>query len=627
MSVYSNAFSAFSGWSNGYQYATDKVKEDEIKQGKNYYVSCFKQFSQILFLGGTIHKVAELTLKETKWFKTATLLCNIVPLLSLPYCLFSAVVAQGHFKEFAGYWNKSKYAIIKLPEKLGDKTSRFFNYSAEHLGDLTRVAIIVSAVVILALKEYYFGGAVVAALAYQLLDSSGRISRKISLFIETYMPTITLFGCISGGALPNQIAGILQLPTIMPRKLNKLFFRITDQFIRLIFNVKGPTIKQIESPFSKNQNLSFEEINMILDANDDEFEVNPTFCVLQSNKEFLSKKLKPSTDFEQLKKLFDKINWSEKYNVVKKKVLEDDRFIDFLIKENPDIPKKEIKANIDEYLAKVAKKLNKTNSAHLVIDWAKEQMRLLIDNFTGKKRVKGSQLNLQDAIEDVSFIIPYLNSLDPANDRVDLEDKLLELAVTAGDYCAMGIKTVCHDMLDLIYIELMSKDSNTTITPVDLYEIKMKKKLAEMRSRIIEKSYKSLIVDTLSTPDLIAHDNHSFDTVKLFMSFGFTQLTQNERDQMSVSDFALWLAYSKKREEMFGQFYQEMFESVKGEDKLEMYGIFLAGSFPNLSPEQYDAIFNLAFEPRWDRGTVDKRFTRLMFYMMGAIRKKNNKIG
>src|ERR1700722_18777752 len=94
------------GWSTGYTYSREKTREDEIKQGKNYYLSACAQCSQSAHLANIIHKINE-SLPQHSLKVPIRILCNIVPLaICLPSYLFFAVVKHGHYETFARICNR-----------------------------------------------------------------------------------------------------------------------------------------------------------------------------------------------------------------------------------------------------------------------------------------------------------------------------------------------------------------------------------------------------------------------------------------------------------------------------------------------------------------------------------------
>ena len=77
-----NTFEAFSGWSVGYTYATAKNKEEEIKQGKNYYLSAFALAGDL----STLHSDRSGRFGHTQGvaLTTSKVLTNMVPTLFHP---------------------------------------------------------------------------------------------------------------------------------------------------------------------------------------------------------------------------------------------------------------------------------------------------------------------------------------------------------------------------------------------------------------------------------------------------------------------------------------------------------------------------------------------------------------
>lgn len=323
------------GWSVGYTYATEKKREDEIKQGKNYYLASISQAVQLSQIGILISKINDIL--PDYLFKTAVkIFCNIGPIISFPAFLYCSSVKQGQNEDLAKYFNGTKYAYIKAPEKLGARTISVLGFISEHIGNMIRVAMVAASVALIVLGNAVYGAAVLTALAYEAVDTMGFIPRRISLFMEIYMPMVSLVGLVIGGTAIVRVFSAIMLSTHIFPFLSKYIHYQVDAASRYFFKMQGPSLKEIDAPVVEKKSMTYDEIKKILDTSSNEFsknyEINPAHCgvpLLDIGKFQKDHKL------EKLLPLFDQIDWKGKYGFIKSKLRDDDRFLDFLMKEFP----------------------------------------------------------------------------------------------------------------------------------------------------------------------------------------------------------------------------------------------------------------------------------------------------
>jgi hypothetical protein len=166
--------------------------------------------------------------------------------------------------------------------------------------------------------------------------------------------------------------------------------------------------------------MTFDEINVILETND--FEINPSHC---SHPLPDIQRLKREKDIGKLLKIFNTVDWTQRSDLIKTKVREDDRFLDMLLDKTESFALRdkhlitdrndttveslrgdnqylEINKNRRESSKKFFESLlnllaveeRKTPELYLE-DWLREQMTGLVDILLGKIRVEGTQRDLQ----------------------------------------------------------------------------------------------------------------------------------------------------------------------------------------------------------------------------------------
>lgn len=610
---------AFTGWSVGYSYATLHGGEQEIKQGKNYYAASATVLPQAMLLGTTISKIA------ISFFKTGAIpfVTSLIPVaIFLPVCAVTAVVKHDNYTSVARKFNNFCNLPLKLPEKLDARAIRCINFLAEHTGDIIRIAMITAAVALVALGNIYYGGACLLAIGYQVIDQLGWVPYKISLFIETYMPLLAITGLMVEGGLLNQINAIMSVPSTLPNYLSRSLHHVIDQIARKYFNIQEPALKELDAPLRERRTLNFQEINKILDAEDSQYMVAPAHCTKWAAD---LDKLPIDNNFGQFLDLFDSIQWDTKYEYIKRKLYDDDYFIDFLKNHFPNVHLKRTSEYIDNYIQQLAR------DQHLSVQeyakkWARGQMLQLVSILTHQKRASGSQQDLADAISNCEKILPYLKSLTQPIDQVEKEDMLLKLAIEGGDYCARGIKRASDELLSTIFHKSNPQESVVNDTPMQAYESKLRQALQVQRLKIVGKYYKTLTEKLMSKfPDSVKNDIHVFDLYRTYLTFGFYPVTDYERRKIGFSELFSWLALSSLRQEMYNEYSPDDVVKEIGTAHFTDYIVRVLSENTALSDNERNAIIEKFTERNNNIWTVDqtnKRFYRLMYVMLGIMQKR-----
>ena len=635
------------GWSLGYQYTQCKIKEDEVKQGKNYYLAAAAQAEQVSMFGDLLSKTLG-SLYSTPLSLPVKIACNLSSIIFLPISLLNAGVKSGDYKPFARQWNRTRKSSIRLPQ-FGNFSSRVMRFFAEHTGDLLRLAMIASSIALIALGKRFMGGGVLAALSYQAIDSKGFIPRKISLFMETYMPALSLVGIFAGGMIITKIVSAVMLTNyLFPSSCNRYIHYKVDTLFQKIFSkpltmgnptffqkifskpltMGNPTFKlkleEVDAEI-KQKEFDYKEFNEILNSNQDDFEINPAHC---SKWVYETKALPESRDFASLLTLFNGIDWQNKYALIKDKLKDDDRFIDFLMVQFPQIDKKDLKNDFDDYVKKIAA-INGKKTEEFAAEWMSEQMARLVDALLGKKRVKGSQQDLSDAMDDLAKLLPHLHSLT-GNDQIELEDALLKLTVEGGDYCARGIKRAADELLRGV---LQSK-TGAGSDPVKDYQNRILQALQNTRHQILQSIYDQLITSLgnggSKVPNAITYDTHTFDIYRKQLSLGFFPLTAYERNSLGVGEIIGWKGISLAVHPIMYSNYKMMlddiFEENGGEVQFTQYLLGIIQNNSQLTDQEKNDLVEMYTERNGDLWSVketNEKFHRCLFVKWGILRRKS----
>lgn len=643
--VYKGASEFGVGFGTGYNFALIKGKEDEVKQGGNYTMSGAIQGVQCALALNMVDQIAE---------QVSPLgIIGKVALNALSFLFLPAGAAIGNVRHnydgFKGLWNKFLPSPIHLPEKLSPGVAVVINFLSDHLGHIAQVAIIVGSVALIILGKPIVGAACLLAIGYQAIDNYGFVPRKISLFMETYLPIIAQVGLSIGGPILMKVAALLSLPTYIFPSVSHFIQHQIDRLAHKIFSFKAPLLQDTEAPLLEKRNLNYDQIKKVLE-NDKDYQINPAhytkWVVDQSA-------LPVSEDYDQLVILFQSVPWERHYSLVKKKLVDDDRFKEMLKKKIPGTTS--LEEEMDNILTTLGNCENPTlTKEQFASKWTNQQMNELVKILKGEKRVKGSQRDLEDAMKSIQVIIPYLNNLnkeidklqniDPSplqatdcqalhNKSFELQDMLLKLAIEGGDYCARGIKRASGEIVSTIMQSQIMVEGHVNATPEVMFELNIRQKLQEQRLRIVEGFYKMI---SAAFPKKLTDDVHTFDIYRTALTLGFYPLTTYERNNVDISQLYL-REYMLGLTQMVGQFgFYESYdpeEAFEGEQlKFGEYIRKMIGENPLLDAAQKESIMDIftkdSEDPQysaWTTKEILKKFHRLMFYTLGIVREKVKK--
>lgn len=638
------------GFGTGYMYGTTKAKEDEIKQGKNYTMAGMVQGSQTMYVTNVISKIVD---QVSVMPLAGAIALNVLPIFAIIFNTGLGLV-RDNYDGLKNTCNAYLPSLLALPDTLNEHVVTVINFVSDHFGDMMRIAMVVGSVALLALGAYAYGAACLTTLTYQTVDSYGLIPRKISLFMETYMPIIALGGTALGGTVLNQIFALVYLPTFIFPVITQFIQHKVDWVAKRIFGCNHiPSLEEAEAPMQEHRNLTYIEIMEILNANGKEFEADPahyTKWVADLSS------LPVDEDYNKLLNLFDTIDWTKQYEILKKKMSDDDRFLDFLnekfpgivirkeistqgvfgteevrkIKADNAIIRRERKALIEEYLVKLGQAESKPlTKEEYAAQWLRTQMEALTSVLKGDVRVKGSQQDLQEGINNIMKIIPHLSNLKAANDHVELEDTILKLAVEGGAYCARGIKRATSEVMSAILQGKIKLDENQKkeLTPQEMYELRVRQTLQEQRKALLDDLYKLIANEMI--PNSINQDVHAYDFYRLKMAIGFYPMTDYERAGFSFTDLlshenfvlmgALDAVYKNYKP-------LNVFKELPEIDFTQyMHAVIHDEENQSLTDDEIEALEEIwvgSNGKKWTVNQTKEKFHRLALYMMGILRKK-----
>ncbi len=695
-----NGLHAFAGWSNGYQFGLLNTKEDEVRQGKNYYMGSFVQIGKFNILNSNVSFFVE-QIPDGIAKTAGRVACFFAPFIGLVAFPFCAAVKSGHYDTVRDLWDRYKpEEFPQFPRALSERATLVCNFVTENAGDIMRVIAIVSAVAFAVFVSPSFGIGMFVGLGLEAADNAGMLPRKVSLFMERYMPTVSSIGTLVYGGFLLRVISLISIAMVVVPGAQLYVHHRVDDFAKDVLGIQGRRLSEYEAPLQNNKQMTYDEIMRVLNSTAP-FVIDPAHC---SKGIIDAASLPVDDDFDKFMPIFDRIDWASKYEIIKGKISDDDRFIDFLSEQFPNIPKS--KLNKGDYFADNARFINflrrsypairedvltdlpldpDTTNPYLMhkpefmdflseqvevspddlqtvlnsyrrLDayypqfeacietlaerdeltkeqyaarWMREQMAGAIDVLMGRVRVKGQQEDLQDAIDNAAKIIPYLEGLDPVNDRIEIEDCLMKLTVEGGNYCARALKRSTSEIVDGIVRKLTVAETANAEGDAG-FEIKIRGSLQELRYGIIQGIYQEMMA-LLQVPGAIAMDVHMMDVYRLALSLGFSPLTEQERRNVGVAQLVNWEQFSTIREQgMMGAYESEIDEKLQetidqvGAIHFANYARNLIGENTNLSTEQKETLTDMianSWENPW-ASTLDSFADKIVANTEGLSREE-----
>jgi len=603
------------GWSMGYNFALARSKEREVMKGQNYYFSSGSQVIQMIYFGSVISKLAEkLVQGRTRLF--VKIAANVVPILALPAYILMASVRHENYRALCEFLNKK--LPISLPLELGARSVKVIQFITEHTGTILSVAMTIAGIALVALGSTYYGGALLAGVAYDAIDKMGLVPRKISLFIETYMPTVTLVGMALYGSILVKITSLLFATKLLPTSINFWLQHRIDAYVKGKFAIGGPLLQEIDAPVVEKKIFSYDEIKTIVEMPKEEFhshfETNPAACCKDVS---IESNLIENRNFDRFLTLFDQVKWEEKYPMLVKKIAYDERFQKFFKDQFPQVTAEEIQSNADHYIQRLAAEKNISKERYAK-ELVRDQLVELVKVLQEKKRVDGEQQDLDDAL---SVLAKILTALETPSSCLDFEDSLLKISVEAGDYCARAIKRTAS--------EIMASMTFKGLDPMQEYELKVRQGLQQMRYEGVMAMYEMLKQKLLSRlPPSVQYDVHTFDIYRLYLSLGLYPLTKHERHKFGMLEMLTWSQFYRPNLQKLYPAYQRILPQVIDGQGRAYFNTYIQGSINNnqiLSVAQKDELCEMFQEGNnrtWSVEETYERFGRLMFLRLGILRKQ-----
>lgn len=506
--------------------------EQEIRQGKQYYLATTSQVVQMMQLGNLAIRIWNCVHNSIIAPFALRAAANILPLVTFPIFLAGAAVKMGQ--------------ASKIPLPLNAGMQRALSFLSDRATLLAQVAMLTGGVALAILGQPVFAGAVLTMFAYHRLDAHGYIPRKISLWMEIHLPILTSIGLlIGGGTLVTQLfAATVLIGAIPPinRRIQHLWTTCVAKIADKLFNNPLPiTLSKYEQPVVRKDNMTAQEIYRVLDAREGDFELVLSHCSHPASTQIL---LPENTDLNQLLDLFNQVDWTKEYAKILPRLRDDERFWEFLTEKCPQhaIPKPDTHSamelskrnqQVDNAIQQLAQEKNLSKET-FAANWVQHQMIGFVNNllYIGNELTPGNQTDREEAIHNASKILAYLLKCTSPHEKHDI---LLKLAVEGGLYCPRAEKRVTEELVDQI-----SHDQTKNLTPQQAYEIKILQSLQDRRKKYVQEAYRKIIDNQYPWLKPVGDDIHVYDLWRRTLSLGFYPLNDLDRNDLDIVLITLW---------------------------------------------------------------------------------------
>lgn len=550
--------------------------ENEMKQDKNYYGRIIPQIFQ---LNSLTTQVAQVLTSVRNVSPQVREVCNISHQFYIPLILVTAPLAAGCYSNIAEQMNQRGLPI--LPKTLSPKIRRSFTLLADQIGNLARIAMLVTAAASLYFSCSYFAIGHSAYLVYREIAERGYAPQIVQTFFHRYFIFISYAGLfLSSSPLLHKAMAIWNLVNRFFSDVSKEKCYQYNAFLKSLFRIQGTSLAEYEAPLKVEQPKSLEDIKNLLDDYDENYEIDPTHC---------SKVIDPNVlprdgDFSKLLALYDEIPLQKKYKLLSPLLKSDPKFLTFLQDRFPDA---DLKAELDESFEKLGQQE--------VSDWARIQLETLVS-----KLQKGPIY--PETVQDCGLI---LASLTPKERKAYRRKTLLKLAIRAGGYTPTTIKRVAHKIAGDAVLSLHLS-----------HEIQLRQALQNQRYRLAEKKLEKMKKETLTLME-----NPEYSSLgEIILSLGFYPLSYS---RLPLSILSLWTFCTSYRNKMEASYLEDIHEAFEKVDQNECILHFIRNAGLNAEDAlSLEKIYTSNRDGAWYEERTCFKFQRWILVHLGILRKK-----
>ncbi len=483
----------------------------------------------------------------------------------------------------SGWINKIPRIPFKLPTRLSHIAVQALEFVNKNMSNVIRLALIVSGAVLLFFGHTAMALGALLAVSYEYLDHDlGVVPRSVSLFMEKWMPVISMAGVLITGSLFSQVmAGgslLLMIPSVnllvhqrISGAIRVALLQMKDQIIRWFFRggrppqldeltravENHPLLEECDAPLVERRVMNAREIQAVLAAENDAYEINPAFMT----KDFEPvMQLPENRNFTELTRLWDAVGvrWTEPaaYTRLFNRVTDDKRFILYVKERFPEAKRLffendwrlneqqnrdrfiELQTNhrnqFQEWVQILAHEKGFRNKEEFVANWVKQQLQFYVGKINGDRPIEGEQHLLRDAVQNTARIIPFL--LKPETTEVEKEDALVKIAVEGGDYCSLAMKRASKEVLTGFTVPL--QNAAVPVDPHKAFEDEVRYTMQKARLAGVEVLYKELVSRLRENEEMqdTAEDVHLYEAVTMSLKRGLYPLSEEEMESFTLTE-------------------------------------------------------------------------------------------
>lgn len=630
INILNHSYNYLQGWALGHTQGMLEGRRLEFGAGQNDYLVASMQCGQFTAILSLVSLIATKAFVQTTADQVSKV-CRRLTWLSIPLFILIGVINSGKYGAFITTCNQ--LFNTRFGTNVPSPVRSVCELIRDHGGKFFATATFASFVAFVALREYCIAAGLLTAMTYHVLNVNNLLPYRVSLFAERYLRIVTIVMGMMKGFILNRIFMAMLLPTCFSPRIRQVFHERIDQLSRALFRSRltGYRLEEFNRPISDRKNLPYDEIVRILDtAQRIAVEVDPAHC----DKLCLDLSQFPENNrYERLMELWDQRDWAPSVAAIRGKLLDDERFRTAVILAHfqGEVTIEQIDENRSHYFDLMLQQRfgnppEQQAVGDFVINWTREQLFALVQGLKGEIFVEGRKVDLEDAKEAISKIIPRLDSLAASADhRVEFEDILLKLAIEGGAYCARGKKRAAEELLNSTLMQQYVPSQGEEYNPNQEYETNLRTALLAKRREILGQSYENFTTTTLTIPDFLRNDVHGFDNYGGHsLSRGFVPMSSYQLEKWDVSDMIFWECFEERRNAMIASYARDLPAAITevGMARFSDYLVDLIRRHQTLTQEQKEELIEryqeMAFHAQPD--LVELRFKYLVLYMLGVVR-------
>lgn len=497
-------------------------------------------------------------------------------------------------------WGVSPY--VCLPIHLGNRTVRVIDFACAHSNDFFKGAMIAYSVALIVFGSSLYGLGTLTMLAYSELQERELLSKKVTSYAEKVFLLVFLVNAYCSASLLMCVYGISTLTPLNFAQRMQHFYEKVDVLWQRLFGTNGPLLKEVNQPVVLQRKLSFQEINSIIGASEQDFKINPAaagtevISLALREKDFLEDR-----NFQNFLTLVESLEFHDAtlYSYTLSLLKKDDRFIELLSQKFLDKTRSQLEDFVEEGVQTLANQGGLT-SQEFVKRWVKDQMQGVVSSLQ-------NTAENHEAVIYCSVALALLSSQGTPAAKECIVTIALEGANKGAEYVA----TPCGLFLQGLIKTHLKQNIQL------LYEFELLCQLQKTRLRVLQWFYKRRSIDD-PLPSCISLEDSLFSLLKDQISLGFYP-----KKGLNFPTFVNWLLHASERTKLYAKYARHLEDFFRGEDQRFMdYIESLLKNHETLSLIEKHQLLTMLKNPIGDAKENMRKFHRLMLVILGILEIK-----